>query len=334
VRIPAKHVNPAWRPAIDAAAPSLLGLLEDGAATVRRAAVYLAGVGGLGVQRTLDALRGRLAAEPETGIRHDIIVSMAAAVAANRESREARDVQRELTAMSVPGTEDLQVRLAAVLGLAELGEPAGRYLPLLIQATTDSGTARWQDSSWFGPAAAGLVAHTGTLLIDNPVEALDYSLGVSRRADAAQRTAAINRVAVLTQEWRTIGDGLLPYLASELTTGEEEVRFPAAYLLGALGRNAAVYADQVAALADDDSPAGLEDDTVSDAAVRALARFRGARTRGKRDRPGRPCQPTAAREFRRMACVHGRRRHPRCGGGIRHQLAFVPYAQSWSRTDR
>jgi len=138
-----KQVDPAWGPAIDAATTALLGLLSDSVATVRRATVYLAGNGGLNAERALSALRARLTAEPETGIRCDIVVSMAAAVAASKESDAARDVQRELTAMTAPGTEDLQLRLAAVHGLAELGEPAGRHLPLLIRAVTDPSAARW-----------------------------------------------------------------------------------------------------------------------------------------------------------------------------------------------
>jgi len=276
VRVPAKHVDPAWRPGIDAASPSLLGLLSDGAATVRRAAVYLAGNGGLNAERALTALRERLTTEPETGIRYDIVVSTAAAVAANRESDTALDVQQELTAMAAPGTEDLQLRLAAVHGLAELGQPAERHLPLLIRAATDPSTAGWGESAWFGPAAAGLVAATGALFAEQPAVALEFSVGVSQRGDAAQRRAAIDRVAVLTQEWRVVGDGLLPYLAGELAAAEPEVRFSAAYLLGGLGRDAAGYADQLAALADDETPADadLDDEgTVSDAAVWALARL-------------------------------------------------------------
>ncbi|HXT91337.1 MAG TPA: hypothetical protein VN714_18955 [Trebonia sp.] len=284
-RIPAKHVDPAWPPALHAATPSLLGLLDDGDATVRRAAVYLAGVGGFDAERALSALRARLATEPETGIRYDIIVSMAAAVAAkatndanaaSKESGRARDVQRELTAVAAPDIEDLQLRLAAVHGLAELGEPAERHLPLLIRAVTDPGTAQWGESAWFGPAAAGLVAGTGALLAEHPAAALEFSVGVSQRGDAAQRKAAIDRIAALTQEWRVVGDGLLPYLAGELTAAEPEVRFAAAYLLGGLGRDAAGYADQFAVLVDDDSPgeADLDDEgAVSDAVVWALARF-------------------------------------------------------------
>jgi len=45
------HVDPGWTPALQAAAPALLGLLGDDDPAVRRAAIYLAGAGGIGASR-------------------------------------------------------------------------------------------------------------------------------------------------------------------------------------------------------------------------------------------------------------------------------------------
>ena len=61
-----RFVDHGWASALRAVTPALLGLLGDGDPAVRRAVVYLAGVGGIDVDLALAALRARLRGEPET----------------------------------------------------------------------------------------------------------------------------------------------------------------------------------------------------------------------------------------------------------------------------
>jgi hypothetical protein len=93
------------------------------------------------------------------------------------------------------------------------------------------------------------------------------------------------------RQWRTVPGTLLPFIAGKLSAAEAEVRYRAAYLLACAGKDAAAYADHVAALADDDSPAGYRGEhAVGDAAVWALARMgdpRAVRELGTRLRTGR-----------------------------------------------
>jgi hypothetical protein len=272
MRVGSQHVAPDWGPALDEATPTLLRLVSDGDPRVRRSAVYLAGVGGLHPGPATAALRSRLDAEAVAGIRYDIICSLASAVAVRPDSDEARAAGADLTDVTLTAA-DQQMRLAAVHGLTKLGEPAERHVQLLVDAVTDAGVARWRDSAWLGPAVAPVVRRTGALLTHNPPAALDYAIGVSRHGGADERIAILAHVAALMQEWRAVDHRLSGYLAGELDAAEPAARFRAAYLLAALGREAGPVADRAHELASDDSPVGFrEQDTVSDAAVWALAR--------------------------------------------------------------
>ncbi|MGH3249843.1 MAG: HEAT repeat domain-containing protein [Trebonia sp.] len=268
-RVKQRYVDPGWSPALRAVTPALLGLLGDGDPAVRRAAVYVAGAGGIGTDLALASLRARLDEEPAATVRWDIVTAMGEAAAG---SGRAEDIGRELAAVA-DGTADVQVRLAAVHGLAALGEPVSRHAGLMADAVTRADAGGWQESTWLGGNQGTLVTATGALLLGDRAAAVEYAVNVSTRGGALQRAAALGHAGALMQEWRAVPGTLLPFIGGKLGEAEAEVRYRAAYLLACAGRDAAPYADQVAALVGDGSPAGFRGEhVVGDAAVWALAR--------------------------------------------------------------
>jgi len=265
-----RFVDPGWSSALQMATPALLGLLGDGDPAVRRAAVYLAGVGGLDAGPALAALRSRLREEPEEALRWDIVAGMGEAAAG---SGSAEDVRAELETMARDAAE-AQVRLAAVRGLASLKAPVSEHAGLMADAVTRADAGRWQDSVWTGGGPGAVVTATGALLLDDPEAAAAYAADVSARGGAAQRAAALSHAGALMRKWRAVPATLLPSIARELAAAEAEVRYRAAYLLACAGHDAVPYAGQVAALAGDASAVGYRSEhTVGDAAVWALARM-------------------------------------------------------------
>jgi HEAT repeats len=172
------HVDPGWPSALGAVTPALLGLLNDSDPAVRRAAIYLAGAGGIGVDPALASLRKRLDEEPEAAIRWDIVAGLGGAAAG---SDRAGDVRRELGAMA-RNAADVQVRLAAVHGLAGLREPVGEHAGLMADAVTRTDADGWQESTWLGGNPGVLVTATGELLLGDPAAAVAYATNVSVRA--------------------------------------------------------------------------------------------------------------------------------------------------------
>jgi HEAT repeat protein len=269
-----RFVDPGWPTALETVTPALLGLLGDGDPAVRRAAVYLAGVGGIDVDLALTALRTRLREEPEAAIRWDIVAGMGEAAAG---SARAGDLSHELEAMARDAA-DVQVRLAAIHGLASLGKPAGGHAGLMVDAVTRADADGWQDSAWLGGNTGTLVTGTGALLLDDPAAAVAYATGVSARGGAPQRIAALTHAGALMQQWRMVPGTLLPFIGEQVAAIEAEVRYRSAYLLACAGTDAVPYADQVAALAGDDSAVGYRGEhAVGDAAIWALARMEDPR---------------------------------------------------------
>jgi hypothetical protein len=269
-----RFVDPGWSPALQMVTPALLGLLGDDDPAVRRAAVYLAGVGGLDAGLALAALRVRLREEPEATLRWDIVAAMGKAAAG---TGSAGGVRGELEGMARDAAE-VQVRLAAVHGLASLKAPVSEHAGLMADAVTQSDAGRWQDSAWVGGHPGTVVTATGALLLDDPQAAVGYAAGVSARGGAGQRAAALAHAGALMRQWRAVPGTLLQLVARELAAAEAEVRYRAAYLLACAGHDAVPYAGQVAALAGNGSAAGYRgEDAVGDAAVWALARMRDPR---------------------------------------------------------
>jgi HEAT repeat protein len=276
-----RRVDQAWPRALESAVPALLALLGDGDPRVRHAAARLSGVRGLGPDLVLPALRARLREEPDRVIRCDLTVALASAAAGSPQSGE---VIGELTE-AAGGGGDVQVRFAAVRGLARLGEPVYDHVGLLVSATAQD-DATWNRSEWLSGHPAAPVTTAGSLLIGSPLDAVAYAEGMSRHGSAAQRAAVLGSVGTLLQQWRALPGSVLPYLAGELQAPSADVRFRAAFLLACLGRPAASYAGQVAALTTDHSrTSARSDQRVSDAAVWAMLRFGDPRgVAGLRDR--------------------------------------------------
>jgi HEAT repeat protein len=271
-----KWIAPAWPAALDVATPALLGLLADPEPEVRRAAIYLAGVGGLAGDLAIPALRERLDEELDPAIVNDVVVALGHAAARTTWSREVGE-ELALTARDAPG---IQQRLAAVHALADgMGKPATDYADLLIDAVTHPTAAGWQHSKWLGGTIGRLVSATGCLLLGDPAAAVTFAVGVSERGDAQHRVAAMNHLGALVQEWRAVPASVVPFLAGQLPAPEAETRFRAAYLLAGIGHAALPYADQFAVMAGDDSPATsiAGKTTVGDAAVWALIRLKDPR---------------------------------------------------------
>jgi hypothetical protein len=273
-RVRSELVDPGWRAALDTAARDLLALLDDAVPEVRRAAVYLAGVGGLAAGVAVPALQARLRDEPDQMIRCDIVVSLGAAASG---TPLAAEVSAELARLAQDGG-GIQLQLAAVHGLARAGGAVTGAADLMVRAAVHQSAAGWQDSAWFGGRPAGIIAETGRLLLEDPRAAAAFAAGVASTGDALQRIAALGHAGALLHRWRTVPGPVLPFLAGQLEALEPDARYRAAYLLAGLGREARPYADQLASLAEDDAAAGRRGKvTVGDAAVWALARLADAR---------------------------------------------------------
>ena len=189
-----KWIDGAWPAALEAATPALLALLRDTEPSVRRAAVSLAGSGGLVAGLAVPALRGRLEEEPDPSIRNDVVIAFGGAAAGTAWSGEIR---AELAAL-LRGAPDLQSRLAAVHALARMGEPVGGHVDLMAEAVTDDTAAGWQDSF------SVIVRATGALLSEDPDAAVAFAAEVTRRGDGRQRVAALSHLGAILQEWRAV----------------------------------------------------------------------------------------------------------------------------------
>ena len=197
-RVSPRRVDPGWAAALEAASPALLSLLDDADPVMRRAAAYLAGAGGLAPDLVIPALRARFLAEPDRAARWDVVISLGAAAAG---SDRAGDVRDELSAIAQSG-QDPQLRLAAVHGLAEAGEPVTGQVGLMTGAMADAGWTGWQQSRWLGGVhRAGIVPGTGRLLLGEPAAAAAFAEGVSKAGDARQRTAVLGHMGALLDRW-------------------------------------------------------------------------------------------------------------------------------------
>jgi len=172
--VPTREVDPAWPAALRAVTPGLLALLADEDPRVRRAALFLAGTGGLDPDQAVTGLRARLKAEPDFTLRYDVTIALGAA-AAGTALKEAVLAEVALLARDEP---DPQARLAAVHALARLGQPVSSQAALMTEAIAHPSVARWRHSVWLGGRAPVIVTATGSLLADDPAVAVSYATGV------------------------------------------------------------------------------------------------------------------------------------------------------------
>ena len=258
------RVDDAWPAALASATAEILALLDDVDVSVRRAAAYLVGVGGLDATAAVPALWRRLAAEPDRVTRWDLVMSLGSAGA------DPADLRR------LAGHDDLQVRLAAAHALSLGGHDSSPNLEFLQRAVSDRDAAAWSDTAWLGPGPAAIVAETGRLLRGDPELAAAYTIAIGRDGHLEHRIAALAEAADLLVTWRTLTDPLVPFLGERLGDTAAEARFRAAYLLACVEPHA--YGARLAELAIDDTLWGSRDRTTAgDAAVWALARGRDLR---------------------------------------------------------
>lgn len=300
-----RWVDPAWPAALRAVTPDLLALLADGDPQVRRAATFLAGIGGLIPDQAVPALRARLDAEQDPAVRYDVMVALGEAAAGTALMGTVR-AELAVLARDQP---DPQAGLAAVHALARLGQPVSAQVPLMVEAVTHQSVTRWRHSAWLGGRASVIVTATGNLLAGDPAAAVSYATGVSGCGDGGQRVAALNHLGSVLEEWRVLPGPVLPFLAGQLRAPEPDVRFRAAYLLAGTGREAQPFADALADLITDGSAAGSFGGrtAVSDAAVWALTRIgdpRGVPELGSRLRGSRTGFPTGNASFGRQVGRH------------------------------
>lgn len=295
-----RWIDPAWPAALRAVTPDLLGLLADGDPEVRHAATFLAGIGGLVPDQAVPALRARLEAEQDPAVRCDVIVALGAAAA---RSALMGTVHAELARLA-HDEPDPQAGLAAIHGLASLGQPAGGQVGRMVAAITHPTVAGWRRSAWFGGPSV-IVTATGNLLADDPAAAVSYATAVSGHGDGGQRVAAINHLGSVLEEWRVLPATVLSLLGGQLRAPEPDVRFRAAYLLAGIGQEARPFTDALAELTADASAVGSfgSRTAVSDAAVWALTRIgdpRGVPELGSRLAGSRIGFPAVNASFRRL----------------------------------
>ena len=268
-----RFLDTGWQPALDAARPRLLALLDDPDPRVRREATLLVG-GGIRHPEAVRALRQRWRVETDRVTRWDLVLALGTAATWQQEDHELRAELVRLLAH-----DDVQIRLAAVHALTGSDPVAAiPHVDTLVHAVLHDDAAKWQESAWIGGNRATIVRSTGTLLQTDPAVATAYTIGVGRDGDTDQRVAAMDQAGRVLAEWHTVPGAILPFLGAHLDDAQPEVRYRAAGLLACLGAQAARYADQLATRAAD--PAMRDSRrrvTVGDAAVWALARQNDAR---------------------------------------------------------
>lgn len=149
-KVDAEWVDAGWSAAFTSAFPQLVDLLADPDTAVRRGVVRLltACEGDRGAR--LAALRARLRAENDPGVRADVVLAL------GRLSGNRSDLEPLLT------EPDPRLRLAAMVGLLADGtESAAEFARPLAAAVDESRHPRWQGAEWEGERSDSLVGWLG-----------------------------------------------------------------------------------------------------------------------------------------------------------------------------
>ncbi|GHH84413.1 hypothetical protein [Streptomyces capitiformicae] len=267
-------VDAEWPEAWRRHRPQLRALLTDPRPEIRRQALPLAeGVG---------ELLERWRAETDPTVRLPVLLELG--TAARTADTDAVERVRAVLA-EVLRTDGPVMRVAAVHAWAWF-EPraAVRELDLLVEVLSDPAVRPLFEAIWYVPdfkwafTREDVVSRAVGLFEDVPHTALDF---VVRLIDAARRNGdAPLCSAALDEAWRLLVDRpsaapvLLPLAGALLADPDAGVRYRAAHLLAVLGRQAAPYADGLAALLDDPGEAGdLIEGTVGEQARWALTRI-------------------------------------------------------------
>ncbi|ANZ38983.1 hypothetical protein BBK82_25845 [Lentzea guizhouensis] len=240
----AEFVDDGWPAEWARALPRLVDLAADPDPGVRSGALWALGCGGGPVAPGLVA---RWDVETDPAVRLDLVLTL---------GKLAPQWVRELRG------DDPQVRLAAACAS---GSPAvEEFLPGLR-----ADLSVWSGTVWVGGPARvlGLVREA---LEDRPAEHAAVLTGFEP-ADDELRRGQLTALGELLTRWRSPVATVLPLLGERLRDPSARVRWTALHLLGSV--RAAGYADDVAALLEDETPVGRQRQFVGDAAAWALTRF-------------------------------------------------------------
>ncbi|MFF5262214.1 HEAT repeat domain-containing protein [Actinomadura viridis] len=277
-----RNVARGWRPAWQAALPSLLALLDDADVEVRRGLTRALSEAAADADPVVTALCDRYSREEDPAVRTGIILAVGELAAGC-----SADVLPE-AAIWLRGLRehaDPQVRLAAAVALdqAIAAQRLGTDLDTLIEALGDDGIGVWRDVPWvcamparltehYGGSAARLVGWVDGRLGDDATTRTEVSLAFIGHRDADRRVGAVRAAAEVFSTWRSPGERLLPALAERTADPAGAVRAYATHVLAAAGEETDQYRDLLAARLSDDqrlSPHG--DGRISDIAAWGLA---------------------------------------------------------------
>jgi HEAT repeat protein len=267
-RVQPRFVHDGWPAALDRELPRLLTLLADDDPQVRRESIRLASL--LSAEEAAAVLLARWPDETDRIAQRDLVLALGRVAGRAPNDTVTTLFERLLT------SGDEQLALAAVHGLAAAGRTdAADHVDLMVRAVTGD-VSGWQHSALVEQdRAAAVVDWTGHLMFSNPLACVAYVNGVGRpTSDSDRRLGAAQTAGGLLEQSRLPTAALVPTLTRWLADPVPEIRYRAAYLLGAIGADAVGSADELAAVAEDSSVrASRTSDTVGYAAVWALSRL-------------------------------------------------------------
>jgi HEAT repeat protein len=282
-----RHVDEGWPEAWRRERSAGLSLLTDADPGMRRAAVDLLAHGDGRDEANVPYLLERARHDEDIPTRlHAVRALGSVAVPDTPGAGDVRALLGDLIAHAGPAGQ-----LSAIHALSGLDRRApARHLGLTLDILTTPGIGAGLEPGWaeydVGRIAGQIVGSSYQLLArerDQPSEpapaAVEFVVRLARSsADADVRHAALTQAVALLSRWRSPTPVLLPVLAECLEDPEPRIRVSAAYLLAAVGRAAAPYADRLAAHLGDTGPdGGRGGTTVGDHALWGLTRLRDPR---------------------------------------------------------
>lgn len=230
-----KWVNPAWPAAWAAAVPALVGLLDDGEVTVRRAAAYALAAADPQVSTALTA---RFPVEPDLTARIGLVLAVG-----------------ELTADAPWPAErsedpEPQVRLAATLARHRVAAD----LDFVLDTITRQDAVAWHDTPWVGGPVGALIALVNGKLAANRPAQTRFATTLLTQPGQDHQASGIRILANLAATWRSAWADLEPLMADRLDHPDPAIRAHATHLIVAAGA-ASEHGDRLAALLTDSAPA-------------------------------------------------------------------------------
>lgn len=261
--------DPGWERVWSEQVPRLLALRDDPDIGVRRLRLLALATtqAPSDVARVVAELRDDWHREPDDLTRIDLAhtISRLAGFEA------AYQIRAWLIGMLDQG--DPETRLGAAAVLATHDPAPLRAQEVLADAVRAGDVPHWERTNWLADPSRSIAdwitGAPGRLgrRIDQCLERLDDP-------DDETRVRAVRDAALVLATWRSPEEVLLPAIAARLGDGSGEARAYAIHMVAACGPASAPYADQVAELVGDESPASPHaDETIGDLAVWALARI-------------------------------------------------------------